>query len=334
MDVVARRQQRVEVAGPERAARDRSRPSSRGVELLVLAAAVQADQPPREMVVDRGRRAGRDDEREQASASGRRRGTAATVRSRRPCRCSGRVPGRRRAASSGSASRSVNAVDPATAAAAADAAAIRSAPAQESRTRGVSSRYSSRVGAASVTGWTLPSAASRSGVSGISPRRPGLSCRARCHRRPRSCSRRGAGTTTLRSPSRPSRRRRWNGAEMIVVEDDPADAATERLAAGYGARYVAHGEPRGLNAARNTAIDAAAAELLCFLDDDVEVWPAWSRRCSRPPTRSRSTRCSVARSGRGSRAPACMAAGGSRSRSPRWTSDRRTATPISSGART
>ncbi len=66
-----------------------------------------------------------------------------------------------------------------------------------------------------------------------------------------------------------------SGAEIIVVEDDPADPATERLAAAHGARYLAHGEMRGLNAARNTAIDAAASELLCFLDDDIEAWPDW-----------------------------------------------------------
>jgi GT2 family glycosyltransferase len=68
---------------------------------------------------------------------------------------------------------------------------------------------------------------------------------------------------------------RAHGAELIVVEDDPADPETERLARAHGALYVAHGETRGLNAARNTAIDAAAGELLCFLDDDVEAWPEW-----------------------------------------------------------
>jgi GT2 family glycosyltransferase len=66
-----------------------------------------------------------------------------------------------------------------------------------------------------------------------------------------------------------------HGAEIVVVEDDPADPATERLAARHGARYLAHGAPRGLNAARNSAIAAAAGDLLCFLDDDVEAWPGW-----------------------------------------------------------
>jgi GT2 family glycosyltransferase len=64
-------------------------------------------------------------------------------------------------------------------------------------------------------------------------------------------------------------------AEIVVIEDDPADAETERLAASHGARYVALGRPRGLNVARNAAVDAAAGELLCFLDDDVAAWPEW-----------------------------------------------------------
>ena len=68
---------------------------------------------------------------------------------------------------------------------------------------------------------------------------------------------------------------RARGAEVIVVEDDAADAATERVAIAAGARYVAHGERLGVNRARNTAIGAAAGELLCLLDDDVEAWPGW-----------------------------------------------------------
>jgi GT2 family glycosyltransferase len=66
-----------------------------------------------------------------------------------------------------------------------------------------------------------------------------------------------------------------HGAEMIVVEDDPADPETERLVWRHGGRYFAHGAPRGINVARNTALAAARGDLLCFLDDDVEVWPGW-----------------------------------------------------------
>lgn len=66
-----------------------------------------------------------------------------------------------------------------------------------------------------------------------------------------------------------------HGAEVVVVEDDPADAETERVAAAHGARYLALGRPRGLNVARNAAVEAAGGELLCFLDDDVVAWPGW-----------------------------------------------------------
>lgn len=65
------------------------------------------------------------------------------------------------------------------------------------------------------------------------------------------------------------------GCELLVVEDDPQDAQTEALAARFSARYIAHGAPRGLNAARNTALDATDAALVCFLDDDIEAWPGW-----------------------------------------------------------
>jgi GT2 family glycosyltransferase len=64
------------------------------------------------------------------------------------------------------------------------------------------------------------------------------------------------------------------GAELLVVDDGP-DARTQAAAQRHGARYVAHATSRGLNAARNTGIDAAAADLLVFVDDDVEVHPGW-----------------------------------------------------------
>jgi len=63
-------------------------------------------------------------------------------------------------------------------------------------------------------------------------------------------------------------------AEMIVVDDGP-DPATRVTAQRHGARYVAHDAGRGLNAARNTGIDAASGELLVFVDDDVAVRPGW-----------------------------------------------------------
>jgi GT2 family glycosyltransferase len=64
------------------------------------------------------------------------------------------------------------------------------------------------------------------------------------------------------------------GAEMLVVDDGPS-VVTEEVALRHGARYVAHASSRGLNAARNTGIDAAVTGLLVFIDDDVAVRPGW-----------------------------------------------------------
>jgi GT2 family glycosyltransferase len=64
------------------------------------------------------------------------------------------------------------------------------------------------------------------------------------------------------------------GAEVIVV-DDGALAANAALAVRFGARYVALGEPRGLNAARNAGLAASEGELLVFIDDDVEAHEGW-----------------------------------------------------------
>lgn len=64
-------------------------------------------------------------------------------------------------------------------------------------------------------------------------------------------------------------------AEVIVVEDDAATRETRGVAERHGARHVALGEFRGINVARNTGLELATAELVCFLDDDVEVWPGW-----------------------------------------------------------
>jgi GT2 family glycosyltransferase len=64
------------------------------------------------------------------------------------------------------------------------------------------------------------------------------------------------------------------GAELLVVDDGP-DPVTRATARRHGARYVAHDASRGLNAARNTGIDAARGDLLVFVDDDVAVRPGW-----------------------------------------------------------
>src|SRR3954447_8982026 len=65
------------------------------------------------------------------------------------------------------------------------------------------------------------------------------------------------------------------GAEIVVVEDGAHDNRTAKLAAQHGARYVALGRARGINVARNAAVAHSSGELVCFLDDDVEVWPGW-----------------------------------------------------------
>ncbi len=67
---------------------------------------------------------------------------------------------------------------------------------------------------------------------------------------------------------------RATGAEVLVVDDGP-DEATRAVAARHGARYLAHDAPRGLNAARNSALRATDAQLVCFVDDDVDVRAGW-----------------------------------------------------------
>jgi GT2 family glycosyltransferase len=65
------------------------------------------------------------------------------------------------------------------------------------------------------------------------------------------------------------------GADEVLVVDDGPDEATRAVAERLGARYLRHDAPRGLNAARNTALAATDAELVCFVDDDVAVRPGW-----------------------------------------------------------
>src|SRR4051812_48044555 len=62
--------------------------------------------------------------------------------------------------------------------------------------------------------------------------------------------------------------------EVLVVDDGSTDA-TPGVAARSGARLVRHGERRSLNAARNTGVREAGADLIAFVDDDVFVPPGW-----------------------------------------------------------
>lgn len=64
------------------------------------------------------------------------------------------------------------------------------------------------------------------------------------------------------------------GVPVLVVDDGPSPE-TRATAAKHNARYVAHETPRGLNAARNTAIETTGSDLLIFVDDDVRVRDGW-----------------------------------------------------------
>ena len=126
-----------------------------------------------------------------------------------------------------------------------------------------------------------------------------------------------------------------HGAEIVVIEDDAADPATERLVTAHGGRYVALGEERGINVARNAAVEAAAADLLCFIDDDVEAWPGWLARDARGRARQPGPRgARRADPRRASRARTCTRAAASRCQSRASSSAEPTPTPSSCGART
>lgn len=66
------------------------------------------------------------------------------------------------------------------------------------------------------------------------------------------------------------------GAEVIVVNDGGDDAAaTDRVGRRHGARVIASIAPGGVNAGRNAGLRAAAADLIVFIDDDVQAPPGW-----------------------------------------------------------
>jgi GT2 family glycosyltransferase len=65
------------------------------------------------------------------------------------------------------------------------------------------------------------------------------------------------------------------GAEVLVIDDAGASQERRALVEGTGARYEPHPRPLGLNAARNTGVQRSSAELVVFVDDDVEVAAGW-----------------------------------------------------------
>jgi glycosyltransferase involved in cell wall biosynthesis len=62
--------------------------------------------------------------------------------------------------------------------------------------------------------------------------------------------------------------------EIIVVDDGSTDPTPE-VAERFGVRLSRHGERRSLNAARNSGLREARADLIAFVDDDVLVPPGW-----------------------------------------------------------
>ena len=64
--------------------------------------------------------------------------------------------------------------------------------------------------------------------------------------------------------------------ELIVVDDGSTDA-TPAVAARHAARFVRLSPARGLNAARNRGLRESRAELVSFVDDDVEAPAGWLR---------------------------------------------------------
>ena len=67
---------------------------------------------------------------------------------------------------------------------------------------------------------------------------------------------------------------RDGGAEVIVVSDGP-DANTAVTTRRHGARLVTLPQHAGLNTARNAGIDAAAGDLIVFIDQDVDAPAGW-----------------------------------------------------------
>ena len=69
---------------------------------------------------------------------------------------------------------------------------------------------------------------------------------------------------------------RYEHWELVVVDDGETDAVATTLAVHDDERIVAvEGPRRGLGAARNAGLDQATGEIVCYLDDDNIMHPAW-----------------------------------------------------------
>jgi glycosyltransferase involved in cell wall biosynthesis len=88
------------------------------------------------------------------------------------------------------------------------------------------------------------------------------------------CSLNGAAgvDSCLRAVGRQSIR---PGLEVILVDDGSTDG-TGDVGRAHGATVIRHPVNRGLAAARNSGVAAAAAPVVAFLDDDCEPGPCWA----------------------------------------------------------
>ena len=76
--------------------------------------------------------------------------------------------------------------------------------------------------------------------------------------------------------------RQTRPADRIVVVVHDSDAATQQALAAWRDRgsevRATTVRARGLPAALNAGLDAAAGDVICFTDDDAEPWPDWLAR--------------------------------------------------------
>ncbi len=65
------------------------------------------------------------------------------------------------------------------------------------------------------------------------------------------------------------------GAELLVIDDAGSSPEGRAQAERFGAKYVPHERPLGLNVARNTGVESSSGELVAFVDDDIEAGRGW-----------------------------------------------------------